>query len=350
MAGAILSALLLACSDETVAPPPAPPVNWASLDRPAVVDAGAKGPTRPEMEAAPAYAAALASPGFGGLAAHLDDDSRFAFPGATDARGREAVLRAHEALLGAFDSRDVRVGRVWRTASTQIVEWTLRGVQAHDWMGVAATHEPVVIRGIALLWTKDDASLTDIHPYFDVGAVRMQLGVAPDGTSPARTAHTADGGAGDARANAAATPTGTFDQTGADDEKSNVALYRATLDALARNDDARYVAAMADDVEVTAPDRPAPLRGTAAARAYFRAMHASIGQLDTTATDAWGVGPYAVVEYSIAGVQLGPIAWVPAQHDRAIRLHVVDVVEFQSGRIQRIWRYQNLAELVAHAG
>jgi hypothetical protein len=53
---------------------------------------------------------------------------------------------------------------------------------------------------------------------------------------------------------------------------------------------------------------------------------------------------YAVVEYTIAGEQLGPIGWVPAQKDAVIRLHLVDVNELRDGRIARIWRYDNPAE------
>ncbi len=350
-------ALVAACG-ETLAPPPAPPVNWASFDHPGPVDAGPNAPTRPEMGVAPAYIAGLASPGFSGLAARLDLDCHFAFPGTSDVRGREAVVRAHETLLGAFDPRDVAQGRVWRTSSTQAVEWTFRGTQARDWMGVAATQKEATVRGVALLWTKDDGSITDVHLYFGVGDVRAQLGAAPDGTSRARTEGASaarqarargasdTGDAGDASApGAVASPPATFDQTGADDERANVAAYRATLDALEGSDDAKYLASMADDVEIAGPDH-APARGKAAARAYFRAMHAAIGQLDTTVTDAWGIGPYAVVEYTIAGVQLGPIGWVPAQHDKAARLHVVDIVEFAHGHVQSVWRYQNLAELV----
>jgi uncharacterized protein (TIGR02246 family) len=141
---------------------------------------------------------------------------------------------------------------------------------------------------------------------------------------------------------------GAFDQQNTDDEKDEVALYRGSLDALEQNDEARYLGSMADDVEIVVPGGTRHWHGKADLRAYFHAMHASIGQLDTTATDSWGVGPYAVVEYTVAGVQLGPLEGAPAQRDKAVRLHIVDIAEIRGGKIQRVWRYDDPAELYPH--
>jgi hypothetical protein len=57
------------------------------------------------------------------------------------------------------------------------------------------------------------------------------------------------------------------------------------------------------------------------------------------------VGPYAVVEYSIAGEQLGPIGWIPAQRDRVVRFELVDICEIHDGKITRVWRYDNPVEI-----
>jgi hypothetical protein len=138
-----------------------------------------------------------------------------------------------------------------------------------------------------------------------------------------------------------------FDQRNTAEEKEQVGLYRASLDALEQNEEATYLGSMADDVAVFTPGGTRNARGKADLRAYYHQMHAAIGQLDTTATDAWGVGPYAIVEYTIAGVQLGPLEGAPVQRDTAVRLHIVDVAEFRDRKIQRVWRYDNPAELFA---
>jgi hypothetical protein len=128
---------------------------------------------------------------------------------------------------------------------------------------------------------------------------------------------------------------------------SSVMLARSALDALEGTRDGAYTDTMSDDVEIHTLERGQPARGKSEAQAYFKAMHKAIGQLDTTVVNALGVGSYAIVEYTIAGEQLGPILWVPSQRDKAIRLHLVDVVEQQGGRIRSIWRYCNPEEIRA---
>ena len=156
---AIASAALLlvcSCSEETVAPPPAPPVNWQALAAPVRADAGPEAATARERAAVDAYAQAFALPGFGQLGRQLDDDARFSFPGLEDAHGREPIVRAHEKLFGAFDQRSLTVRRVFRTKEEQTIEWTMTGLQSREWMGVAPTHRAVTARGVALIWTRDD--------------------------------------------------------------------------------------------------------------------------------------------------------------------------------------------------
>jgi len=284
---------------------------------------------------------ALGSPNFSTLGARVDDDAHLAFPGTDDAHGRDPIVHAHDVLLGAFDGRKVVATRIWRTNSEQTVEWTLTGVQARDWMGVKASQKPVTVRGITLIWTKDDGSITDLHVYFDVAAVKAQLGVGPKELVAAATRSDAASDAG-----TPATPL-IVEQAASAAEESNVAVARAALDALESSNLKAYQDAMADDVEVHTLERGQPSRGKGDAIAYFKAMHKAIGQLDTTVTDAWGVGTFAVLEYTIAGEQLGALGWIPAQHERTIRLHIVDVVEVVGGKIAQIWRYDNPSEVVA---
>ena len=339
---ALTAMLLTSCSSETVEQPPPAPVNWQSLLAHAAYDAGPNAPTANERAVAEAYAAALASPGFAPLGSHLDDDAHFSFPGLDDAHGRDPIVYAHEVLLGAFDHRNVTTSRVLRTSSEQTVEWTMTGVHERPWMDIAATHKPVTINGLALLWTKDDGSITDVHLYFDVAVVKAQLGIGPKELLNL-TKHTSLA-SGDSTPSVASL---VVEQVGLADEKFNVALARASLDALENNNRAAYEATMSDNVEIHTLERAQPWRGKADANAYFKAMHKAIGQLDTTLTDAWGIGPFAVLEYTIAGEQLGPIGWIPAQRDKAVRFHIVDVVEVAGEKIARVWRYDNPAEVVA---
>jgi SnoaL-like domain/SnoaL-like polyketide cyclase len=332
LAVAALALAAGACSGETIARPPPAPVDWQSFARPAP-DAGASSPTAQESVVAQQYGAALASPGFSLLGHLLSEDAHFTFPGARldDVHGRDAVVQAHATLFGAFEPRRFVASRLLRTPSAQSLEWTMTGTLTRDWMGVAATQKPVVIRGITLLWTKDDGTLSDLHVYFDVAAVKAQLGAGPRELEglPAPAVSTG--------------PTAVVDagMTGTE----NVATVRTALAALENLSDSAYVDTMADDVEVDVLDRAEPARGKEEQRAYFKATHKAIAQLDTSIDNTFAAGPYAVVEYSITGEQLAPIGWVPLQRDRVVRLHVVDVTEVQNAKIARVWRYDNPSEM-----
>ncbi len=320
-----------ACTSETVAAPPAPPVNWHSFDARAV-DAGTSAPTDKERALAEAYAAALGSASFAQLAPLVDDEAHFSFPGLDEAHGRDPVVHAHDILFGAFDQRHFAATHVWRTASEQTVAWTMTGVQARDWMRVPASQKPVVIEGVTLLWTKDDGSVADVHLYFDVAAVRAQLGAGPKGLTPFVPPVPPAG------------PPQFVDQTGK--EMDNVGTVRTALDAL-ENSEPMYLNSFTDDIEVHTLERADPARGKDEPRAYYRATHKAIAQLDTTLVNGWSMPNFAVVEYTIAGEQIAPLGWIPLQKDAVIRLHVVDVCEIRDGRIARVWRYDNPSEIVA---
>jgi ketosteroid isomerase-like protein len=329
----LASLLLVACSSETVTQPPPPPVNWQSLRVLPAVDASADIVSAKERALPALYMAALESPGFAQLGPLLEDEAHFDAAGMDETHGKASVIRAHDILLGAFDDRKVSPTRVWRTPGEQTVEWTMTATQGREWMGVALTKKSVSFRGLTLLWTKDDGSVTDVHVYFDVAVVKAQLGAGPKDLLAL------------APVPAATAAPEVVEQTGSPQETENVNTVKAALDALENNKEAVYLASLADDVEVQTLEHATPAKGKADARAYFRAMRKAVGQLDTTVVNAWGVGKYAIVEYTIAGEQLGPIGWMPMQRDRVIRLEIVDVCELSGGRITRTWRYDNPAQI-----
>lgn len=322
-----------ACAPETVAPPPAPPVNWASLADRAPVDAGPPRATAKEREAAASYATALASPGFAELAALLDENARFAF-GGKNAHGRDRVVASHAALFGAFDQRVVAVSRVWMNEHSQAVEWTLTGTHTRDYAGIAPTRRPVAVKGVTLLFTNDDGSIVDVHVAFDEALVKAQLGVGPAELQ---------------KLAAPVAPSGApvvIERRSTAEEAANLTPVRAMLDALEEDKESAYLDALSELVEISSPEHPEPTRGKDAARAYFRAMRKAVAQLDTAPHGAFGAGDFAVVEYSISGEQVGPIAWIPAAKSRVFRMHVVDIAEVHGGKISRIWRYDNPTEIL----
>jgi hypothetical protein len=347
LAAVLAPLVLVGCSTETVAPPPPAPVNWQSLHALPVVDAGPDTVTALERALPGLYVKALCSGSsdggvqFGSLAPLLNPDlAGFSSPGMPPAHEPKAIVAAHEKLFGAFDDRKMALTRVWRTPAEQTLEWVMTGTQARDWRGVAATHKPVGIKGVTLIWTKDDGTIIDVHVYFDSALVKAQLGAGPKDllSLPVPALPTASPQVFEQASGSAA------------EDDGNAGVVKSALDALESNREPAYLAAMADDLEVNLLERTAPARGKADAKAYYQAMHRSVGQLDTTVISAWGVAPYAIVEYSVAGEQLGPLgwplAWIPARRDNVVRYEVVDLCEIRNGQIARVWRYDSPEELL----
>lgn len=329
-----LTCFSFGCSSESTGAPPAAPVDWHGFELPHGPQAASQGPTAQERAAAEGYITDLAAPGFGALTSRLESYAHFVFPGIPDTRGRENILKSHETLFGSFDHRVVTVSRVFRTDSEQTIEWTLTGTQTKDFMGVPATNKPVVIKGVALVFTKDEGVVQDIVQMFDVAVVKAQLGAGPKEL------------AGNPLPAVPSGPAQSFEQTHSAEETQNLAVARAPIDALENSNEAAYLAPFTDDAQVDTPERATPLRGKDDLKAYFKATRRGIGQLDTTVDNIWPVAQYVVVEYSIAGEQLGPIAWIPAQHDRVVQMRVVDISEIRDGKVAHVWRYENPSQIL----
>lgn len=326
---------LTACSAEGVGRPPPPPVNWAAPAFAAAAGAARARATERERAVASAYTEALASPGFVALGPILDEMAHFTLAGARDARGRDAVLSAHEALFGAFGERKFLLRRVFRTDRSQALEWTMSGVHVREFMGVAATQRPVTIQGLSLLWTNDDGGIVDVHAQFDQAVIRAQLGVGPKSLLALPRPEVITDDRKD------------VEQDGTPNETANVAVVRRALSALEGNDDAAYLATLADDVEVHTLERAQPVRGKLDAKAQFKGMTRAIGQLSALTKNAWGFGAFVVIEYLLVGEQRGPFGWIPVQKDTVLKMSVVDVVELREGHIARVWRYDNPAQILS---
>lgn len=310
---------IAACAGETVLRAPPPPVNWQSFDVHVLAPDGATDRAR----IADAYLQALASPGFLKLGTLLDETVHFSFAGASDVLGRQAVLMEHDALLGAFASRSFVIRRVIFGDDTQAVEWTMTAVHP-------AIREAVLLKGVALLSTLAGGAISDVRLYFDQALLAAQIGAGPKLPLPRAEAGP--------RQEVGPSP-------GVPDR--GVAAMRAALDALENDDQAAYLAAMTDDVELNTLRGLEPARGKSAARAEFQTLRKGLRRLDTQIDNAWAVGSFAVVEYHLTGEQRGPIGGVPVRSDAFVTLCRVDVVETREGKIARIWRYENPAQLLS---
>src|SRR5215472_638227 len=143
----------------------------------------------------------------------------------------------------------------------------MTGVHARTWMGVPATKKPVGIKGLSLIWTKDDGLVSEAHVYVDAAVVKAQLGAGPKQLTglPVPTPPTF--------------AAQVFEQSDPPDD-SMALVVRGALDALENNNEAAYVGAMAADVDVYTLELAQPIHGKAGVKEYYKTTHKAIGQLD----------------------------------------------------------------------
>jgi len=326
-ARAVVLALLAACSPETVSRPPPPPVNWASLRPAPPPDAAPTSATKQERAIAELYMKATSDGDAAELGRVLADEVHFTFAGleTTAVYGRAEVIRAHDQLFGGYQPKVFTASRVLLTDRSQAIEWTMTGRDK-------ASGKPVGIRGLTLLQTKDDGTISEIHLYFDQGVLQAQITGVPEAlaTLPLATAPSA--------------PITEVEQGKTPDEQANASPVSRWLDAL-ENAEPAYLAAMTDDVEVTTAQRATPMKGKKDLAAYYAAMHRAIEGLDTQLENVSAIGPYVVAEYHIVGTQRGSYLYVPVKNP-VIKVSLVDVIEMRGGKIARVWRYDNPLQIL----
>ncbi len=325
-----------ACAAETVSMPPPAPVHFSPAGAATAAKPSPTVATQRERGVADAYVKALASPGLIEIGLLVGEDVRFTF-GTHDTRGRQAVIKAHDKVFGAFGDRKFTTSRIWLTDSThlldcQALEWTMTGVQERPWLGVAPAGKPVSIKGLTLFWTDDDGVISEIHTYLDEEVVKAQLGVGPAELLQLPLPR------------AGVAPPQVLERKGAPEEMANVATARRMIQSLEDGQEAAFLATMTDDVALETLDAADAVRGQEAERASFRALRRSVRQLDTVIQNAWGVGSFAIVEYEITGLQTAPLRRhnvAEGSSARAFHTQRVDVVEFRAGKIVRIRRYSD---------
>jgi hypothetical protein len=311
----ILAELATACTTELVSVPPPPPVDWPSLEvRPKPSPAAALSPTEMERAAAAAYTAALASPRLEKLGPLLVDEVHFRFTDSKDVYGKENVLNAHLQIFGPITDQRIETSRVLLTESSQVIEWK---------MTAALRSAPITISGLSLLWTQDDASISDMHLYF--GEVSGKEGALQSPTSPP-----------------------VFEQARSPNERANVELVRSMIKALEGENEAAYLEPLAEEIEILTLRSGELLRGKTAARSYFRGMRDAVSMLSTSVENIWGIGPFVAVEYQIRGDLRGRLRDLPSPpREGRLKMAIVDVMEMHGGKIDSVRRYDNPIQIGA---
>src|SRR5262249_43593436 len=159
-------------------------------------------------------------------------------------------VAAHDKLFGRYTDKHFAPSRVLVTSQTQAIEWHLT---AKD----RATAKPVGVSGIALVTTRDDGTIGDIHLCFDQGVVQAQVSGEPKDLADGALASQPSG------------PREDVEQSGSREEAAHADVAVAAVAALA-GDEATYLGAYRDDAEVHTLQRARPLAGKKDLRSYYQ--------------------------------------------------------------------------------
>jgi hypothetical protein len=226
----------------------------------------------------------------------------------------------------------------------------MTALQTGDFLGVKATGKEIGLRGVTLYWFNLSGLINDMHVYYDAGAALAQLG----GALPCLE----KSGAGSKACKTpiegppvvlAASPQVLVAAGASEEERGNLHALNTSFDALEAKNDSEYLAPFSDEVDVFRLDRPTPERGKEERRKFARSVARAFSSLAQNPINAWGIGAYAIEEYTITGVNSGPIAGLqPSGH--AVRLHMVDIAEMTGGKIVHLYTFGNSLELFAEIG
>jgi ketosteroid isomerase-like protein len=325
---AILLALCACETPDTLPRPERPPADYASLTAATGRDGGPLVATQRERGIAKAYMDVLSDPALAGLDALFDEDAHFVFAGDEyESHGRIEVRSAHKKLLDALASRTFKARRVLLTDRSQAIAWTMNGKDGSNGSDVG-------VNGIALVQTKDDGTVSDIHLFYDEGIINAQRGLEPKQL-------------GSGKIKPPPMPSGDpeiVEQAHGSNEERNLQVVSDWLDPGLERDPGKYQAAMSNGIVIETAENP-PMTGIAAAMADRDSWHRSIQSLDVQVMPPLiAAGDFVAVEYRLVGTMVNRIGFFPSVN-ALIQMYGVDIVQVKDGRITHVWRYDDPLQL-----
>ncbi len=336
---------LAACGGSEPAPvaPPAPtaPATASATPPPAPVDTPPP-PAKPTLAELVPQALKGIDEAFNAhdakkLASYFAEDCSVQAYGEPGGHGRDDVAKEIQGMLSTFPDAKSVPTRSWSKGNVAVVEIAWTGTMGGDFMGMKATKKPVGQMRLHVLTFNDDGLVKEMHEYGDDAGLMAQMkgakGAPPVPVLPtnAPDMHVAKG-----------TP-----------DEDKLADWAKGSDAAFSKDDPKEAAAgMADDSDywVNISGMPAT-KGKKELTKELTSWFKAFPDQKWSATNAWGIDGFAIIEHTLSGTQRGPIGPLPASGKPVSDWHWVDVLQPNAeGKVMHGWAYANLAELMMQTG
>ena len=189
---------------------------------------------------------------------------------------------------------------------------------------------PIGHLGLSILTFDQDGRVKSEHRYGDLGTVMGQVtgkGAKPIPQVPAAPEMVAS--------------------TGAPDEDGKAEAAKSVYAALEKKSEADFLGKLADDIEYEG--HLGTVKGKADAKKFFGTFTKAFPDAKFEVAQAWGMGDYAIVEYTLRATHKAPIMGMAATNRKVI-VHAVDVYKTKDGKVVRAQTYSNGLELMNQLG
>ncbi len=337
--------VLMACGESPKpvdTPKPAPPPSATVVEVPDAAPAASATPTAPPFDAF--TAARTIMEGFNRqdslkYAGAYTADAVLAIAGSPDYKGAQIVAE-HQRMIEAFPDtrmsgfRLLSAGNKDGDGGLAVLEWVLSATQQSDWMGVKQAHKGVGVRGVSVMWLAGDGTIKNEHRYYDVANMLGQVGGLPGKWR----------GIPMIPAQMKSVPA-----TGAASESTNVDTVKKMLAAIEAKNEADFLGAQNDSVELDDLTRAESYLTIADTKKMYDAWTKSFTDLKIAITNAWGFGDFVAIEMVVTGKQTGAFDGYLAS-GKALSLHKVGVYQMKDGKVLKGWTYGNGLEMRVQMG
>jgi predicted ester cyclase len=257
-------------------------------------------------------------------------------------QGRTNIIADAKSRLAVFpDSRGeltLVLGNGSRVAGVALYTATNEGpMPTPDGKSMPATKKKIGLHvGHVVDLDATGSRATREAAYLDEGAMMAQLGMSK---APARKAMMPTGAAPTVVI-ARNTPT----------ETSNIAAYRAWIDAINKKDMKAFGEALADDFVLIEMAQPADLKKKETV-AIIQGYLKGFPDLSVSLSTVWAAGDYVVAEGRYTGTNTGDIPPLKLNKTgKKVALRYLEIGRFENGKLKEMWSFANMAAFAAQLG
>jgi uncharacterized protein (TIGR02246 family) len=264
-------------------------------------------------------------------------DAQIKVAGANEINGRDAIATNMKEWFETFSQVKLGFSRVWIKDDTVVVEWVINGTHSGELFGVKGTQNQIGHYGLSIVtFDKDGGSGVKLERrYGDLGTVAMQIGASKDKKTRAIPPLPQS--------------TETIVPTGSADEAKNIDVVKTAFGALEKKDEKAFTGMLDENVEIDGFVHLDTVKGKAEGAKFMKTLTTAFPDMKIDVKNAWPIGDYAVVEYTISATHKGPLGDVKATN-RKVSFSAVDVIKVKGGKIARAWTYSSGIELMTQLG